>query len=131
MIVRTRSRSLYSLGRYTLGRHCNWPLMRRNDPCPLLGKLQVLPPPHTLSKVGILSKSNFDLERVNGKVKLTKSVVIKPFQTVHVSGLTECSQHFKRVHVIVESDPKREYGVVIPVNGYTVETWILSDVCRH
>ena len=57
---------------------------------------------------------------MNGKVKLTKSFVIKPFQTVHVSGLTECSQHFKRVNVIVESDPKREYGAVIPINGYTM-----------
>ena len=39
---------------------------------------------------------------------------------VHVSGLTECSQHFKRVNVIVESDPKREYGAVIPIKGYTM-----------
>ena len=76
--------------------------------------------PHTLSKAGILSKANFDRGRVDGKVKLTKSVVIKPFQTVHVSGLTECSKHFKRVNVVVESDPKREYGAVIPINGYTV-----------
>ena len=76
--------------------------------------------PHTLSKAGILSEANFDLGWVDRKVKLTKSVVIKPFQTVHVSSLTECSQHFKRVNVVVESDPKREYGAVIPINGYTV-----------
>ena len=57
---------------------------------------------------------------MNGKVKLTKSVVIKPFQTVYVSSLTECSQHFKRVNVIVESDPKKEYGAAILINGYTV-----------
>ena len=57
---------------------------------------------------------------MNGKVKLTKSVVIRPFQTVHVSGLTECSQHFKRVYIIAESDPEREYGAAILINGYTV-----------
>ena len=67
-----------------------------------------------------MSESDFDLSRVNGKVKLTKSVVIKPFQTVRVSGLTECSQHFKRVNVIVESDPEREYGAAILINGYNV-----------
>ena len=67
-----------------------------------------------------MSEPDFDLGRVNGKVKLTKSVVIKPFQTVHVSSLTECSQHFKRVNVIVESDPKKEYVTAIPINGYTV-----------
>ena len=33
---------------------------------------------------------DFDLDQVKGKVKLTKAVTIKPFQTVHVSGLTEC-----------------------------------------
>ena len=76
--------------------------------------------PQALSKAGILSEPDFDLSRVNGKVKLTKSVVIKPFQTVHVSGLTECSQHFKRVNVIVESDPRKEYGAATPTNGYTV-----------
>ena len=92
--------------------------MKKNDPYPLLGKLGFTP--HTLSKVGILSKANFDLGWVDRKVKLTKSVVIKPFQTVHVSGHTECSQHFKRVNVVVESDPKREYGAAIPINGYTV-----------
>ena len=70
--------------------------------------------------MGILSEPNFYLSQVNGKVKLTKSVVIKPFKTVHVSSLTECSQHFKRVNVIVESDPKKEYGAAIPLNGDTV-----------
>ena len=47
-------------------------------------------------------------------------VTIKPFQTIHVSGLTECDQHFKRVNVIVESDPKINYEASIPINGYTV-----------
>ena len=76
--------------------------------------------PQALSKAGVLNEPNFDLNQVNGKVKLTKAVVIKPFQTVHVSGHTECKQHFKRVNVIVESDPKRDYSGAILINGYTV-----------
>ena len=76
--------------------------------------------PQALSKAGILNELNFNLSQVNGKVKLTKAVVIKPFQMVHVSGHTGCNQHFKRVNVIVESDPKRDYGAAILINGYTV-----------
>ena len=76
--------------------------------------------PKALSKAGVLNEHNFDLNQVNGKVKLTKAVVIKPFQMVHVSGHTKCKQHFKRVNVIVKSDPERNYSGAIPVNGYTV-----------
>ena len=46
--------------------------------------------PQTLSKSGVLKEPNFDLDQVKGKVKLTKAVTIRPFQTVHISGLTEC-----------------------------------------
>ena len=76
--------------------------------------------PQALSKAGVLNEPSFDLNQVNGKVKLTKAVVIKPFQTVHVSGHTECNRHFKRVNVIVESDPGRVYSGAILINGYTV-----------
>ena len=76
--------------------------------------------PQTLSKSGVLEEPNFDLNQVKEKVKLTKAVTIKPFQTVHVSGFTECDQHFKRVNVIVESDPKIDYETTIPINGYTM-----------
>ena len=62
----------------------------------------------------------FNLDKIKGHVKLTKSVTIPPFQTIHVSGLTECGQHFKRVNVIVEPDPDRDYESVIPIHGYTV-----------
>ena len=70
--------------------------------------------------MGVLNEPSFDLNQVNGQVKLTKAVVIKPFQMVHVSGHTECNQHFKRVNVIVESNPERVYSGAIPINGYTV-----------
>ena len=51
---------------------------------------------------------------------MTKPITIAPFQTVHVSGLTECDQHSKRVNVIVEPDPDKKYESVIPIHGYTV-----------
>ena len=76
--------------------------------------------PQTLSKLGVLKEPNFDLDQVKGKVKLTKAVTVIPFQTVHVSGLTECDWHFKRVNVIVKSDPKKNYDAAIPINEYTV-----------
>ena len=76
--------------------------------------------PQTLSKSSVLKEPNFDLDQVKGEVKLTKEVTIKPFQTVHVSGLTECDRHFKRVNVIVESDPKKNYEATNPINGYTM-----------
>ena len=77
-------------------------------------------PPHNISKSIPVKEPEFDLNKIQGSVKLTKSITIAPFQTVHVSGLTECDQHFKRVNVIVEPDPDKEYESVIPIHGYTV-----------
>ena len=77
-------------------------------------------PPQTLTKSGLLKEPEFDLNKVKGHVKLTKSITIGPFQMVHVSGLTKCNQHFKRVNVIVESDLGKNYEVAIPIQGYTV-----------
>ena len=51
---------------------------------------------------------------------MTKPITIAPFQTVHVSGLTGCDQHSKRVNVIVESDPDKEYESMTPIHGYMV-----------
>ena len=77
-------------------------------------------PSQTLAKSGILEEPEFDLNQVKGHVKLTKSVTIGPFQTVHVSGLTECNQHFKRVNVIVEPYTDKTYEAAVPIHGYTV-----------
>ena len=77
-------------------------------------------PPQTLAKSGILEEPEFDLDQVKRCVKLTKSITIGPFQTVHASGLTKCRQHFKRVHVIVEPDPNGNYEAAVPIHGYTV-----------
>ena len=67
-----------------------------------------------------VKEPEFDLNKIKGHVKLTKSVTIAPSQTVHISGLTECDQYFKRVNVLVEPDPDKTYESVIPIHGYTV-----------
>ena len=73
-----------------------------------------------LDKNITLKEPEFDLNKIKGHVRLTKSITIAPFQTVHVLGLTGCDQHSKRVNVIVEPDPDREYESVAPIHGYTV-----------
>ena len=77
-------------------------------------------PPQTLAKSGILKEPEFDLDKVKGHVKLTKSITIRPFQSMCASGLTECNQHFKKVNVIVEPDPNKKYEAAVPIYGYTV-----------
>ena len=73
-----------------------------------------------LNKILTLQEPEFDLNKIKGHVRLTKPITIAPFQTVHVSGLTGCDQHSKRVNIIVEPNPNRDYGSVIPIHGYTV-----------
>ena len=88
-------------------------------------ELQVLPeawetigfPSPALIKSSILKEPEFDINKVKGHVKLTKSITIEPFQMIHTSGLTGCKQHFKRVNMMVEPDPHRKYDVVIPIHG--------------
>ena len=67
-----------------------------------------------------INEPEFNLNKIQGHVKLAKSVTTAPFQTVHVSGLTECNQHFKRVNIIFEPDPNKDYESVIPIHGYTM-----------
>ena len=76
-------------------------------------------PPYTDKRLS-MKEPEFNLDKIKGHGKLTKSVTIPSFQTIHVSGLTECDQHFKRVNVIVEPDPDKDYKSVIPIHGYTV-----------
>ena len=74
----------------------------------------------SLNKNLTLKEPEFDLNKIKGHVRLTKPITIAPFQTVHVLGLTGCDQHSKRVNVIVEPDPDREYEFVTPIHGYMV-----------
>ena len=57
---------------------------------------------------------------MEGKVKLSKSLVLKPFETVLVSGISESRQHRKRVNVMIE----RVEGIlgddVVPANSYSI-----------
>ena len=75
-----------------------------------------------------INEPEFDLNKIQGHVKLTKPVTIAPFQTVHVSGLSECNQHFKRVNVIVEPDSNKDYESVIPIHGYATLKPVSSRV---
>ena len=76
--------------------------------------------PSHLNKNLTLKEPEFDLNKIKGHVRLTKPITIAPFQTVHGLELTGCDQHSKRVNIIVEPDPDRDYGSVIPIHGYTV-----------
>ena len=73
-----------------------------------------------LKKNATLQEPEFDLNKIRGHVRLTKSITIAPFQTFHVLALMGCDQHSKRVNIIVEPDPDREYESVAPIHGYTV-----------
>ena len=76
--------------------------------------------PSYLDKNITLKEPEFDLNKIKGHVRLTKYITIAPFQTIHVSELTGCDQHSKRVNVIVEPNPDREYESVASIHGYTV-----------
>ena len=76
--------------------------------------------PSYLKKNITLKEPEFDLNKIKGHIRLTKSITIAPFQTIHVLGLTGCDQHTKRGNVIVEPDPDWEYESVAPIYGYTV-----------
>ena len=76
--------------------------------------------PSYLEKNTTLKEPEFDLNKIKGHIRLTKSITITPFQTVHVLGLTGYDQHSKRVNVIVEPNPDREYESVAPIHRYMV-----------
>ena len=76
--------------------------------------------PSYLKKNITLQEPELDLNKIKGHVRLTKSITIAPFQTIHVSGLMGCDQHSNRMNVIVEPDPDREYESMAPIYGYMV-----------
>ena len=51
-------------------------------------------PKHILKKEKVI-EPDFNLDSVEGKVKLSKSLVLKPFEMVLVSGISESRQHRK------------------------------------
>ena len=42
------------------------------------------------------------LDQVKGNIKLTKDVIIQPFETIKVQGITKVRNHQKQVHIMVE-----------------------------
>ena len=63
----------------------------------------------------------FDLDKVEGKVKITKNVVIKPFHTVKLSAKSKVRHHHKNVHIVTDdrSDNEQELPnlAVVPCYG--------------
>ena len=57
---------------------------------------------------------------MEGKVKLSKNVVLKPFETVLVSGISESRQHRKRVNVMIERVEGSLGDDVVPANSYSI-----------
>ena len=76
-------------------------------------------PKQILKKEKII-KPDFNLESVEGKVKLSKSVVLKPFETVLLSGISESMQHRKRVNVMIERVQGSLGDDVVPANSYSI-----------
>ena len=72
-------------------------------------------PPQVLAKTGILQEPEFDLSKVDGHIKLTKAVTVGHIDTIHVSGIMGCNEHFRHVNVIVEPDPKKTSEAAIPI----------------
>ena len=64
--------------------------------------------PRYLMKSETLKDPEFDLNQVQGTVKLTEDVTLLPFETVHMSAKSSVWGHFKRVLVLMEKIRKRK-----------------------
>ena len=62
--------------------------------------------------------TDFCLDQIKGDIKLTKDVVIKPFEAVRVQDITKVRNHQKRVHIMVEPKPSQS-GVVSAIPSYS------------
>ena len=76
-------------------------------------------PKHILKKDKIIDP-DFNLESVEGKIKLPKRVVLKPFETVLVSGISGSKLHRKRVNVMIDRVEGSLGDDVVPVNSYSI-----------
>ena len=61
-------------------------------------------------KQNVVTKEDtpFELGKVEGEVKVTKNVVIKPFHTVRLSAKSKVRQHHKNIHIITEDREENE-----------------------
>ena len=76
-------------------------------------------PKQILKKKKVL-EPDFNLESVEGEVKFSESLVLKPFETVLVSGISESRQHRKRVNVMIERVEGSLGDDVVPANNYSI-----------
>ena len=76
-------------------------------------------PPQPISKSAKVTEPELDLDTITGKVKLMKSVILVPFETVQVLGLAECHTHFKRVYVMTEASEKFKHEAIKPICVYS------------
>ena len=76
-------------------------------------------PKHILKKDKIIDP-DFNMESVESKVKLSKRVVLKPFETVLVSGISGSKLHRKRVNVMIDRVEGSLGNDVVPVNSYSI-----------
>ena len=66
---------------------------------------------------------NFALDQVKGNIKLTKDVIIQPFETIKVQGITKVRNHQKLVHIMVEPRQTHCKNHFSHPNIFTLETW--------
>ena len=67
------------------------------------------------SKSSWVGNQDIDLDQVEGKVVITKKVIVPAFQKVITRGLPKVTGHQKCVHVLVEPSPKCK-NIFIPGN---------------
>ena len=68
-----------------------------------------------MSKSSQVSDLEFNLDQVNGKVVITKKVIVPAFQTVIAREVTKVTGHQKHVHVLVEPFPNCT-SIFVPSN---------------
>ena len=62
----------------------------------------------------------FSLDRVEGTVKLSKTIELPPFSTIQVHGMIKVKGHNKKVNLIVEPMKNRPNPSAVVVPSYTV-----------
>ena len=58
--------------------------------------------PKLVLKSNQVKEPEFDLDSVKGNVKITKKIILKPFETIQVSAQSSVKGHYKLVNVITE-----------------------------
>ena len=68
--------------------------------------------------VGDVPEKHFSLDKVEGTVKLSKTVEIPPFCTKQVHGITKVKDHDKRVNIILEPNNNGYNPSVVTAPSY-------------